>query len=122
MLQSRKRFSSLDRRVTFIEKVIEDGESNEDKVTGWTEVTTNPTIAASKEDLAGYEALIADRMTYVQPVKWIVRYEDAKDKTVQMRLVYEIKVYEIQAIIEPKEGRRRFLEVMTKLVDNEFFT
>lgn len=122
MLQSPKRFSRLDRKVTFIEKVIEDGESNEDKLTGWQEVATNPTVSASKEDLSGYEALIADRLTYVQPVKWTVRYEDGKDKTVQMRLVYETRVFEIQAITEPKEGRRRYLEVMTKIVDTEFFT
>ncbi|HMJ67589.1 MAG TPA: head-tail adaptor protein [Cyclobacteriaceae bacterium] len=122
MLQSQKRFSQLDRKVTFIEKVITDGDSNEDYTNGWQEAATNPTVSAGKEDLAGYEALIGDRITYVQPVKWTVRYEDGRDKTVRMRLVYEKKVFEIQAIVEPKEGRRRYLEVMTKLIDTEFFT
>lgn len=121
MLQSSQQIGKLDRRITFIQKIISTGESNEDKVDGWEPIATNPTISASKEDQQGFEAVIADRLTYIQPCKWVIRFEDGRNKDVKMRLVYETRVYEIQAITEVKGQRRRFLEVMTKLLDNTFF-
>jgi SPP1 family predicted phage head-tail adaptor len=122
MLQSTQQIGKLDRLVTFIERIISTGESNEDKTDGWQEIATTPTIWASKEDQQGYEAVIADRLTYIQPCKWIVRYEDAVGKNEKMRLVYESRVYEIQAITDLSGQRKRYLEVVTKLLDNEYFT
>jgi SPP1 family predicted phage head-tail adaptor len=122
MLQSHQQIGKLDRRITFIKKVIEDGDSNEDKIVGWEEVAINPTVSASKNDLQGYEAMIADRLTYVQPTDWMIRFEDGRNKTTEMRLVYETRVYAILAITEPRGQRKRFLEVKTKLLDNEYFT
>lgn len=109
----------FDREITIIEKVIEDGDSNEDRITEWVARENNPRIWASKQELAGYEALIADRIAYVQPVKWTVRYEDARTVSVEQRLVFSTRVYAIQSVVEKERGRT--IEIMSKLLDKEIF-
>lgn len=120
MLQSKQQIGRLDRRVTFVKPIYETGDSNEDKIVGWEEIDSAPTVSARKEDLQGYEAMIGDRLTYVQPAKWTIRHR--ADLNERMRLVYKTRVYAIHSITEPGEGRRRYLEVNTKLLDNEYFT
>lgn len=120
MLQSREQIGRFDREITFIEPTITDGDSNEDKITAWSEISSDSTVSARKIDLRGNEAVIADRETYFQTTKWVIRWRD--DLNARMRLVHSTKVYQIISITEPAEGRQRFLEVLTTLMDNEFFT
>lgn len=124
MLQSRQQIGKLDRQITFLQRIISKGESNEDKIEGWEEIESNPTVSASKRDLSGTEVPIADRMTQAQPTKFTIRWRSdlvAKDST-QLRLVCEGRVYDIKSIAEDNESRRRFLNVMTDIIDNIIWT
>jgi len=118
MLHVKTQIGHFDREVIFLEKTITDGDSNEDKITGWAEIATDATVPASKQESRGNELALADRVTYAQPTHFIIRYRD--DITVEMRLVCEQKVYEITSTVE--EGRRRFLTIVTNLIDNEVWT
>jgi SPP1 family predicted phage head-tail adaptor len=114
-----QRVPRLDRRVTFIQAVTETGDSNEDKITEWEEIGDFPTVWAEKMERGGSEHVVADRVTYAQPTQWMIRWRD--DLNVRMRLVYETQVYEILAITEGEE-RRRFLKLITSVLDNISFT
>ena len=107
----------LDREITFLQKIVTDGDSNEDKITGWEEIT-DATVPAAKIENKGNELALADRVMYTQPTHFLIRYRS--DITVEMRVVYDEKIYEITSTIE--EGRRRFLTVVTNLIDNETWT
>ncbi len=112
----------LDRRITFIEPIYETGESNEDKVIGWETVEYYERISANKKELKGNELVAGDRVMYFQPTQWTVRYPSSlSDLTVKMRIVHDMRVYEITSIIEG-DGRKRFLKIMTNLLDNVVFT
>ena len=124
MLQSKEQIGRLDTEITFIQRVITRGISNEDKIKNWEEIDEYPTVPARKRNLSGTEVPIADRMTQAQPTKFTIRWREdltTKDNT-QLRVVHEQRVYEIKSIAEPDESRRRYLVVMTDIIDNEFFT
>ena len=118
MLQAREQIGSLDRVSIFLQKIIVDGDSNEDKIEGWEEIDTDPLVPASRKEMKGGEHALADRLTYSQTTHFVIRYRD--DVTVEMRVVCESKVYEIISMQE--EGRKRFLTVVTNLLDNVFYT
>lgn len=121
MLQSKEQIGRFDREITFLQKIEEDGNSNEDKTIGWEEIDNYPTVSAKKRNLKGIEVPIADRLNAIYPVVFTIRFRD--DVNEKMRVVCEGKVYEITAPIEePEEGRRRYLNVYANLVDNEYWT
>ena len=120
MLQSVIRRGELDRTITFIKKVIETNSHNEEEVTGWTEVSTDPVVSAKKVDMKGDTTIIADRPTYVQNTKFVVDYRE--DLTTENRLACDGKVYQILALPEDNSGRERYLNVMCYLLDTEVWT
>ena len=120
MLQSRIRTGELDRKVTFIKKVVTTPSTNEDKITGWTSVTSNPIVYARKKDLPGIEVFENDRITYKQRTVWTIRHRS--DLTTENRLVFETRVYNILSITDHESGRDRFKDVLTELVDTELYT
>ncbi len=109
-----------DRRVTFIQPVISTGTSNEDKITAWEEIDSNPTVWARKIEEGGSTAVNADRVTHSRATTWVIRHRE--DLNVRMRLVWDTQMYEIINIAEADEGRRRYLNVLTSLLDNQYFT
>ena len=120
MLQVTKIYiGKLDRDISFIEPIIEDGDSNEDKISGWRLIDSYPTVSASKKELNGTVYTQADRLTYTQQTEWIIRYRD--DLNPRMRIVYNTKVYEIINIVEPDENRNRYLKIVSNLLDNVYF-
>lgn len=122
MLQSTIRRGELDRRITFLKPVKAIGSANSDKITSWTEVTTDPTVMARKRDLGGRDVEIAGRLTYAQRTEWVVDYRT--DLTSENRL-YEVdrsKLYEIIAITDHESSRDRYLIVMANLLDTEEWT
>lgn len=122
MLQSNEQVGKLDREISFIRPVQETGDSNEDKLIDWELVSGYTTVSAGKKELKGNELVAADRIMYFQPTEWTIRYPDSlSDLTVKMRIVCDTRVYEITSIIEG-DGRKRFLKIMTSLLDNVFFT
>lgn len=118
MLHVKHQIGHLDREVTFLQGIYETGLSNERKLTGWEEIASDPTVPASKKESKGTELALADRLTYAQPTHFTIRWRS--DITVEMRLVCDQKVYEITSTIE--EGRRRFLTIVSNLIDNEAWT
>lgn len=120
MLQSKEKIGRLDREITFIQSVIEQGESNEDKITDWEVITNYPTVSARKIEQGGNTLVVNDRVTYSAQTNWIIRYRN--DLNVRMRLVWDTKVFEIVHIAEMKETRGRYMDVITTLLDNIYFT
>jgi SPP1 family predicted phage head-tail adaptor len=120
MLQSKEKVGRLDREVIMVKPIIENGDSNEDKIIGWEQIDNYANINARKLENNGNTFLQADRITFTQQTTWVVRYRD--DLNVRMRLVWDTKMYEILNIAESDEGRKRYLNIVTQFLDNEFFT
>lgn len=110
------RIGRMDRRITIIEKEIIDGQSNEDYVEGWTEFAT---VWAYKEDLRGKEVVNADKVQFMYLTIWTIR--KITGLTATMRFVYKGQVYEVVQISEG-EGRERYLDITTNLLENEFWS
>lgn len=111
----------LDRRVTFIQPIIAQGSSNEDRITGWEEIDNEPTVWASKRERSGSVYAQADRLTYAQQTEWLIRYRE--DLNVRVRLVdSNSKVYEISSVAEEKGSRKRYSKIVSNLVDNTYWT
>ena len=109
------RIGRMDRRITIIQKDISNGDSNEDKLVAWVELAT---VWARKEDLRGKELVVADKPTFMYLTVWSLR--KLNTITANMRIVYKQQVYEIVQISEG-EGRERWLDITTNLLENEFF-
>jgi head-tail adaptor len=120
MLKSKEKIGTLDREITFIQPILTDGVSNEDKNTGWEEIYSFPRVTARKIEASGDTAVVSDRITFIQQTNWKIRYRD--DLNTGMRLVWDTKVYQIVNIAESDEGRRRYMVVNTTLLDTIFFT
>lgn len=114
------KIGELDREITFIQPIIEQGTSNEDKITGWEEIDTDATVNAKKKENSGAVYVQADRLTYAQQTTWTIRHRT--DLNVTMRVVWDTKVYQISNISDLDEGRQRYMALVTNLLDNVYFT
>lgn len=110
------RIGRMDRRITVIEKDISDGDSNEDYLDGWVEFDT---VWAYKEDLRGKEVVQGDKVQFMYLTVWTIR--KLAGLKANMRIVYNSQVYEIVQISEG-EGRERFYDVTTNLLENEYWS
>lgn len=119
MLQSRIRRGELDKPVSFIKRVIEESDSNEDYEGGWELIATDHTPFARVKQLPAKDMMIADRITNVMRTEIVVDYRE--DITDQMRVVYKRRPYEIISITEHEEGRDRYLLIVGTIVDTERF-
>lgn len=114
------RVGRMDRRVSFLQKIVTDGESNEDYTNGWEKVASVPDVWAYKQDLKGREVVVADRVQMSFMTVWTIRYRT--DIKASMRLVDESgQVYEIITLGEG-EGRRSYTEVTTNILEGVFWT
>ena len=120
MLQSSVRRGELDREVTFIKKDLSTGASNADHIDAWVEVATDPTVMARRKDMKGDVVMDNERLSYSQRVLWTVDYRE--DLTIENRLVYNTKVFEIIGVAENNSGRETYLDVMTHYLDNQLWT
>lgn len=120
MLAHREFIGRLDREIYFIQPVIQDGDSNEDKIMDWELIVNDSFINARKVDMAGSTNVLNDRLTYIQPTEWIIRHRT--DLNNRMRIVYNSQVYEILSITDAAEGRNRFMRIASNLLDNIYFT
>ena len=105
-----KEIGDMDRRATFQEKVIGANESNEDEELGWVNISTNPTVWASRSDGRGSEIFAAQKLTGFQGDSFITRFRS--DIDIKMRIVCEDVAYNIISISEI--GRRRYMEIVTE--------
>lgn len=106
------RVGRMDRRVTIIKPIIEDGDSNEDKIVGWEKFAD---VWARKEDLRGKEVVVADQLKFMYLTAWSIRKIDGIKAN--WRIVYKGQVYEINQISEG-EGRERNLDIITNILEN----
>jgi SPP1 family predicted phage head-tail adaptor len=110
------RVGRMDRRISFLKPIVADGDSNEDKITGWEKITTSPDVWAYKQDLKGREVVVADRVQFMYLTNWTIRYRT--DLKGNYRLVHGTQVYEIITIAEG-EGRGAYTDVVTNILENE---
>lgn len=108
------RVGRMDRRITILKPIIETGDSNEDKITGWEKVAD---VWARKEDLRGKEMVVADQMRFMYLTAWSIRKPESGVKA-NWRIAYKAQVYEVVQISEG-EGRERYIDVITNILDNE---
>jgi SPP1 family predicted phage head-tail adaptor len=120
-LRKLDRIGRMDRRITFIQRIITDGDSNEDYTGGWEEIDPIPTVWAMKQDLRGKEVVVADKVQFMYLTVWTVRHRE--DIKASMRLVdtEQGQVYEIVTLSEG-EGRKAYLDVVTNILENETWT
>jgi SPP1 family predicted phage head-tail adaptor len=120
MLQSRIRRGELDKQVSFIERIIQSSDSNEDYEGGWQLIATDHSPFARIKQLPAKDVMIADRITNVMRTELVIDYRD--DITDQMRFVYKTRPYDIISITEHEESRDRYLLIVGTIVDTEIFT
>ena len=120
MLAHKNLIGHFDREIYFIQPIINDGASNEDRIDGWELIASYPMVNAKKVDGKGNSFVFNDRLTFIQLTEWHIRYRD--DLNTRLRLVYNTQVYEILSIAELPEGRNRFLKLNTNLLDQIYFT
>lgn len=111
----------LDRRITFIQPVITNGTSNEDKITDWEEIDDYPDVWASLTQSKGTTLVTQDRVVYSQTSTFLIRYRD--DLNIRMRVVDEFgQGYAILSIAEINGVRKRYMNVTTNIIDNWFWS
>lgn len=111
----------LDRRITIIQPVLTTGTSYEDKITSWELIDSVPEVWAKKVETKGNTLVQSDRVVFSQTITWTIRYRT--DLNVRMRVVDQnSQVYEIVGIAESTEDRKRYLDLTTSILDNEYWT
>lgn len=107
----------MDKKVTFIKKVIVSSTSNEDKLDRWIEVDSNPEVWARIIQKTGREVVVADQVQSVFQTHFIVDYRT--DITEENRIIYNEKVYNIITITEHEESRKGYLLIVADVIPNE---
>lgn len=120
MLQSKVNIGELDRKITFIKKVIGTNAFNEDAEASWVVVDSNPTVWARVREKPGKEMTLADRITHVRSTLFTIRHRS--DIAEMNRVVYNGRPYNIHSVTENGEGRQRFIDILAEIIDNETWT
>lgn len=110
MLDVRENIGSLDRRITFQQKVTSTDESNQELVTGWEDIASTPTVYASVNETSGSEVIQAQQLNGLETAVFTIRYRT--DVNVLHRIVYDGVYWDIHAIHEI--GRKRFLRIIAE--------
>lgn len=110
MLATKTRIAERDRRIILQKKVVEDNAFNESEVTGWETVCC---VRAKVSESQGDESYQSDQLTESRLTVFDIRYKSGL--TVEMRILYNDRVYDIRSIIEP--DRRRSLKIKAELLD-----
>jgi SPP1 family predicted phage head-tail adaptor len=120
MLQSRIRRGEMDKRITFLKKVLDTNTTNEDEVTSWQPITTNATVWTKVIQFVGREVVVADQIQSVFRTQFVIDYRS--DLTEDMRILYNNKLYNIISIIEHESSRNGYLLVAADVIPNETYT
>ena len=121
MLQSRVRRGEMDRKITFVKKVIGTNSFNEDKEISWAAVDTNPTVWARMRQNKGTEVVLADKITYSQVTTFTCDYRTDISEA-DFRVVFNTRMYNIVSIVPNEESRDMYIDVVCSIVDNELWT
>lgn len=99
----------MDRRIIIMEPIITDGDSNEDKVTGYEIIDTNPRVWARVENETGDTDTVSDQVKHLQSTTFTIRYRT--DITIKNKVVHNGKMYSVLSAIEAGEHRKRFTKI-----------
>lgn len=120
MLGSRINIGELDKEIIILSPTIATGvnrpATNEDEITGWTELAT---VWGKVKPFGGNEVMIAEKLTETYSIEVTIRYRT--DLTERMRIVCEGSVYEIKHL-PVLEDRRNFTVIHAELNDKEVWT
>ncbi len=108
MLQSKYKVGSLDKRVTFQQKIFDVDESNQKTITGWENIATNPTVFASVDETNGSEVIQAEQLNGLKTSIVHIRYRS--DLTSENRMIYNGEKYDIKPPLEI--GRKQYLKII----------
>lgn len=114
MLDSKIKIGSFDRTILFYQKVITINSFNEEDF-AW------GFVKKKYSQVQGYrfgdESVEADKITFINRLIFYIRYD--ADINVEMRILFENRVYEIISIAESQESRKRKLEVVGQFLEGE---
>jgi SPP1 family predicted phage head-tail adaptor len=116
MLQSRIRRGELDRKITFLKKIVGENITNEDETEGWEEIDSNPSVWAKVVQKGGRELVVADQIRVSFQTLFVVDWRD--DLKEEYRIAHAGKVYDINGIIEHEESRKRYLQIIADVIPN----
>ncbi len=114
MLNSRIRRGEMDRKITFIQRVIGSNSTNEDDITGWEKVESNPCVWAKVTQKAGREVVVAEQIQSIINTSFVVDWRS--DITEENRVVLDTKVYNILTINEHEESRKGYLFLQSERI------
>jgi len=121
MLQNRMRRGEMDRKITFVKKVIGTNSFNEDKEISWQAVPVNPIVWARMRQSKGTEVVIADRINYAQVTTFTCDYRDDVTE-IDFRVVFNTRMYNILSITPNEASRGMYIDVVCTIVDTETWT
>ncbi len=114
MLQSRIRRGEMDRKITFIKKVLTPNSTNEDDITSWEKVDKNPCVWTKATQKQGREVVVAEQIQSIINTSFVVDWRN--DIVEEMRIVLDTKVFNILTINEHEESRKGFLFIQAESV------
>lgn len=120
MLQAVIRRGELDRVITFIKGVRSRGNANQDKYDSWTLIDGYHTVYARKREMVGKELVVADQIKFMQNTEFVVAKHDTV--TVENRIVFDSKVYEIISITELGMQRNSYTQIIASYIDNASYS
>lgn len=117
MLQAVIRRGELDRHISFVKGVRSRGNANQDKIDSWTLIDQYPTVFARKREMSGRELVVNDQIKFMQNTEFVVVHRE--DITVENRIVWNDRFYEIVSITELGMQRSSYLQIIAMYLDNE---
>jgi SPP1 family predicted phage head-tail adaptor len=99
---------SMNRRITIQKKVIGSDASNQRKITGWENIDRSPVVWAHIDERSGSEAFQAEQLVGLTSAIITIRYRT--DLSIENKVVFNGKNYDIQAIID-RNNDRKFLQL-----------
>jgi SPP1 family predicted phage head-tail adaptor len=110
MLQHKENIAAMDRLITIQRPTFGTDASNQKKITAWANISTNPTVWANVDEKTGTEVTESEQIVGITQAVFTIRHRT--DLTVEDRVVYNSKNYNIHAIVDV--GRNRFLRLISE--------
>lgn len=114
MLNSKINIGRMDRVITFQQKEITVNTTFNSEGSSWEFFKKK---YAQILEQKGDEITQADKITFVHTTTFLVRYDG--DLNVEMRIVFNGKVYEIISMTEPEGTRKSALIIVTQYIEGE---
>jgi SPP1 family predicted phage head-tail adaptor len=110
----------LDRKITLMQPVEVASTSGGPKYSGYENLDNDPEPYARIWNKLGNEVIQNDQITHVQQTIFTVRYRE--DINLNVKIVYNSKMYAILSFTESGETRRRFLDITAEYLKEYVIT